>query len=140
MKTYHGMRLERCIVVVRDGRRRYPLDPKNDIHNHSPDFEWGYCGSGPAQLALALVADACQHVCPDCNGDSAVIMDGPCPECGGKGVVVDEQAIQPAVYQEVTRVLVAGIGESDWILSEDEIRRLVAQIQLRIERDRCSNG
>lgn len=36
-----------------------PLDPRHDIRNHSPDgFQWGYGGSGPAQLALALLADA----------------------------------------------------------------------------------
>jgi hypothetical protein len=37
----------------------YPLDPRFDLRYHSPDgFAWGYCGSGPAQLALALLADA----------------------------------------------------------------------------------
>lgn len=41
-----------------DGRRE-ALDPRHDLRNHSPDgFQWGYGGSGPAQLALALVADA----------------------------------------------------------------------------------
>ena len=36
-----------------------PLDPRLDLANHSPTgFEWGYGGSGPAQLALALLADA----------------------------------------------------------------------------------
>lgn len=35
-----------------------PLEPRHDLRNHSPDgFEWGYSGSGPAQLALALAAD-----------------------------------------------------------------------------------
>src|SRR5262245_15107391 len=30
-----------------------------DLDNHSPTgFEWGYGGSGPAQLALAILADA----------------------------------------------------------------------------------
>ena len=30
-----------------------------DLFNHSPaGFSWGYGGSGPAQLALALLADA----------------------------------------------------------------------------------
>lgn len=30
-----------------------------DLWKHSPTGpEWGYCGSGPAQLALALLADA----------------------------------------------------------------------------------
>ena len=34
---------------------REPLDPRNDLCNHSPDgFEWGYGGSGPGQLAFAL--------------------------------------------------------------------------------------
>lgn len=41
-----------------DGSRT-PLDPRLDLANHSPDgFQWGYAGSGPTQLALALVADA----------------------------------------------------------------------------------
>lgn len=34
------------------------LNPRFDLRNHSPDgFEWGYFGSGPAQLALALLCD-----------------------------------------------------------------------------------
>lgn len=35
------------------------LPPRHDLANHSPDgFEWGYGGSGPAQLALAICAYA----------------------------------------------------------------------------------
>ncbi len=35
-----------------------PLQPSLDLFNHSPDgFEWGYGGSGPAQLALAILFD-----------------------------------------------------------------------------------
>lgn len=35
-----------------------PLAPRHDLRNHSPDgFNWGYGGSGPAQLALALAVD-----------------------------------------------------------------------------------
>lgn len=38
---------------------RAPLPPRNDLYNHSPDgFAWGYGGSGPGQLALAMLADA----------------------------------------------------------------------------------
>lgn len=34
------------------------LDPRLDIANHSPTgFAWGYLGSGPSQLALAILAD-----------------------------------------------------------------------------------
>jgi hypothetical protein len=37
------------------------LDPRRDLANHSPTgFNWGYSGSGPAQLALAILADALQ--------------------------------------------------------------------------------
>jgi len=53
---YKGTRTERGCVVTVDGR---PLDPRNKVRNHSPDgFEWGYAGSGPAQLALAIL---CAH-------------------------------------------------------------------------------
>lgn len=49
-------------VVVREDGRERDLDPRLDIRNHSPTgLNWGYGGSGPAQLALAL---AC-----DCYGD-----------------------------------------------------------------------
>jgi len=37
-----------------------PFNPKpsQKIHNHSPDgFSWGYSGSGPHQLALAILLE-----------------------------------------------------------------------------------
>jgi hypothetical protein len=40
---------------------RYPVELplRTDLFNHSPDgVEWGFGGSGPAQLALALLAHA----------------------------------------------------------------------------------
>ena len=60
MKTYTGSRTENgCAVVVSDGDSCRGLDPRLDLRTHSPTgFEWGYGGSGPAQLALALAADA----------------------------------------------------------------------------------
>lgn len=34
--------------------------PSQAVYNHSPDgFSWGYSGSGPAQLALAILVQAC---------------------------------------------------------------------------------
>lgn len=43
----------KCVTV--DGKS---LDPCLSIRNHSPDgFSWGYNGSGPAQLALAIMVD-----------------------------------------------------------------------------------
>jgi hypothetical protein len=44
-------------IIERGDARALPL--RLDLFNHSPTgFEWGYGGSGPAQLALALIADA----------------------------------------------------------------------------------
>jgi hypothetical protein len=55
MKRYEGRRQGYAVIVTVDGR---PLNPRLDLWNHSPTgFEWGYGGSGPAQLALAILAD-----------------------------------------------------------------------------------
>jgi len=61
MKYYTGERPAGTahVRVVNLGEGDQPLDPRLDLMNHSPDgFDWGYGGSGPAQLALALLADA----------------------------------------------------------------------------------
>lgn len=58
-KSYVGRRVDGIAVVtaVADGRET-PLDPRLDLRNHSPTgLEWGYAGSGPAQCALAILAD-----------------------------------------------------------------------------------
>lgn len=47
------------VYVQEPGGKRRKLRARRDLWNHSPDgFQWGYGGSGPAQLALALLADA----------------------------------------------------------------------------------
>ena len=62
-RAYHGFCDEegkRHIIVV-EGRAAIgrPLALRLDLANKSPSgFAWGYGGSGPAQLALALCADA----------------------------------------------------------------------------------
>lgn len=61
-KTYVGRRMPaprgfrgRCQVVVRCGGRDEPL--AHHVH-HSPDgFEWGYGGSGAAELARCILWD-----------------------------------------------------------------------------------
>lgn len=50
-----------CDFEVRacNGATSISLPPRLDLRNHSPTgLSWGYAGSGPAQLALALLADA----------------------------------------------------------------------------------
>ena len=61
MKTYKGYATTSdrpSHVVVEQNGRRSDLTLRLDIRHHSPTgFSWGYSGSGPAQLALALCAD-----------------------------------------------------------------------------------
>lgn len=55
MKHYVGGRSLDGAVVTVDGRA---LPPRYDLKRLSPaGFEWTYEGAGPAQLALALLAD-----------------------------------------------------------------------------------
>ena len=55
MKVYEGGRSLAGAVVTVDGKL---LPPRYDLKRLSPaGFEWTYEGAGPAQLALALLAD-----------------------------------------------------------------------------------
>jgi len=52
--VYQGKRTAAGNVVTVNGQY---LNARLDIYAHSPTgFEWGYGGSGPAQLALAILA------------------------------------------------------------------------------------
>ena len=55
MKIYEGQRIGERVTVSVDGQ---PLDARLDLRDfHAGGFEWGYAGSGPSQLALAILAD-----------------------------------------------------------------------------------
>jgi hypothetical protein len=70
-KTFHGYRQHKIpefgtmpasetIVKIREKGRERDLPKYLHIRSHSPEgFEWGFVGNGPAQLALALVANVC---------------------------------------------------------------------------------
>ena len=74
-----------------------PLDPRLDLWEHSPTgFEWGYGGSGPAQLALALLAD---HL-----GDDELAM---------------------ALHQDFKLAVVAKLLQPTWSLTSDQIETAV---------------
>ena len=54
-KLYQGRRTADGCTVTVNGK---PLPLGLEVWNHSPTgLEWGYAGSGPAQLALALLLD-----------------------------------------------------------------------------------
>lgn len=60
MKIYKGTRsmLDGMVTVQSDQGKAYELPWRLDLWNHSPTgLNWGYGGSGPAQCALALLAD-----------------------------------------------------------------------------------
>jgi len=98
MKEYEGYRTAIGATVVVDGKA---LAPRLDLSNHSPDgFEWGYGGSGPAQLALALCAD--------------VLHD-------------DAKALR--VHQAVKRTLVAFINTHRFVLSEQDVLDHIARAE-----------
>lgn len=62
-KIYRGERIgqgaasEVSVSVIEEGDAR-PLPPRLDLWEHSVNLEWGYGIGGPAQLALAILADA----------------------------------------------------------------------------------
>jgi hypothetical protein len=113
MKRYIGERTPAgCRVQVIDPQApdgSYPLNLRLDLHNHSPTGpEWGYAGSGPAQLALALLADAL--------GD-----DDKAQDC----------------YQQFKFKVVGRLPHDRWELTEDDIRQAVARIHTE-HAGRCS--
>lgn len=58
--VYAGARVSSSegIEVFRNGKP-FSMEKSLAVRKHSPDGpNWGYCGSGPAQLALALLLDA----------------------------------------------------------------------------------
>lgn len=56
---YRGDPRDFSVIVVDEAGATRVLDPRLDLRSHSPTgFAWGYAGSGPAQLALAILCHA----------------------------------------------------------------------------------
>ena len=102
-KIYAGIRVKGrgAVVTVGDDNGKRGLPPRNDLYDHSPHgFEWGYGGSGPAQLALAICAD--------------VLSD-------------DERALR--VYQEFKRRMLAPIDGDEFSMTEARVLEIIAEIE-----------
>ena len=77
------------------------LDPQLGVRPHSPSgLEWGYLGSGPAQLSLAILVDYLGHV-----------------------------AQSKDLYQDFRNVIVANLPEGEWTLSNGEIADVLEVIR-----------
>lgn len=90
-----------ALVCASDGLRPpAPLPPRNDLRNHSPDgFQWGYGGSGPSQLALAMVAWA--------TGDDALAL---------------------RVYQQLKADIIAPLEGDSWVMECQLIAELARSL------------
>ncbi len=102
MRVYMGLRIGgTCHVYLWDAElpsRPIRLDMRTDLRNHSPDGpEWGYMGSGPAQLALALAADA--------TGE-------------------DQRALD--VYQHIKGKIQEGWGRECWSMTDERVLEIIA--------------
>ncbi|RMH47145.1 MAG: hypothetical protein D6686_13495 [Alphaproteobacteria bacterium] len=95
-KVYRGDRtIDGCVVTVNGA----PLPEALEIRAISPDgFEWSYEGDGPAQLALAILAD---HF-----GDPARAL---------------------AEYEPFMRRVVANF-DNEWEMTSEDIDRALANI------------
>lgn len=102
MKVYRGRRTpDGCIVTVIENDQERPLDLRHDLRNHSPDgANWGYGGSGPAQLALGL--------CADVLGD-------------------DERAQE--VYQPFKFRVIGRLAGDEWELCECQVKEAIDAIE-----------
>jgi len=98
MTTYKGIKTTDpgSAVVWKDNSTLSPV-LSQQVWNHSPDFQWGYEGSGPAQLALALLFD-----------------------------VTGSRSLAVHLHQDFKRACVANWGET-WEITSDQINAWVTE-------------
>jgi len=117
MKTYVGYRAmeaasdgsattRRCVVQVVNRGKKRPLRIRHDIAMKSEGFEWGYGGSGPAQLAIALIADACGR-----------------------------RHCTAAIYRRVKFGLIGRLPADGWTITEQQVRDAVESAYLTLQQD-----
>ena len=96
MSQYIGKYINGHYQVTKD---KQILNGHQDITNHSPmGFAWGYPGSGPAQLALALMVE----------------------EFGSD---ISKHPIHYQVFKD--KVIARLDGECDWSLSSNQIQAFI---------------
>ena len=109
MKTYRGIRRRnQTKVIVEDSREEeeafVELPQYLDIVNHSPSgFEWGYEGSGPAQLSFALLYD-----------------------------VTKDKEFSLHNYQNYKIDVISRLDETDWMLSAKEVEYWIEHLGRQI--------
>jgi hypothetical protein len=95
-----------AVVTVKRNLKQTPLAMRTDLYPHSPTgFQWGYGGSGPAQLALALLADFL-------GDDQAALF----------------------FHQSLKEHLIASLPREGWILTGIDLARALEPIVTRRDR------
>ena len=103
--TCTGKRENKRAVVTVNGN---PLLERHDLVNHSPEgFEWGYPGSGPSQLALAIRAHHFHHA-------------------GDEGELAEAKAL--ALYQDLKLKLVVTLPKEGWQLTSHVVADTVSMV------------
>ena len=87
----------REVLIIEESRNTWILRPDRSqaLKNHSPDgFNWGYSGSGPAQLVLAILLE-----------------------------VTNDEEIALRYYHDFEQQVIAAIPsqETDWEIEENKI-------------------
>jgi hypothetical protein len=164
VKTYFGVRNKRTqntAVFVRDdgqpvlaARHSYVLE---HVVVHSSDgFEWSDAGSGPADLALSILADHFGEdpraivrqypaPCQDCGGDGfanfrSVVNDHhvetieECPSCDGDGVLCAPPSRAADLYTDFKMDVVARLSRSGFVLTTTEIDAWLALQSIGVAR------
>ena len=103
-KTYYGFDdgNSSAVFVSNNGKTMAPLPLRLDLVNHSPTgFAWGYSGSGPAQLALAILADwmGCDHAAR-------------------------------VLHQRFKAAAIAGMTGKHWSLTDDDLVRIFEKMSI----------
>ena len=137
MKRYRGYRSDEDLAVVWIDHGNGSVGPLMHHRKHTPaGFEWGYLGSGPAELARCLIIDhlGARAWCAACEGTGIsgsahrhrdTIDPDQCWVCLGEGT-----SFQPVVYQSFKFEVVAMWGDR-WELGADELRRFLARFDGR---------
>jgi hypothetical protein len=107
LKTYAGYRLPGeqdttapgLVTVHQKSRASRPLDLRFDLRRAADGMNWGSGGSDPAQLTLALAADVL--------GDNEAALD---------------------MHRRLRSRLVAALPRDGWALTEEQVRRAIADI------------
>jgi len=158
VRVYRGRRDrngEAIVEVLRDkaepGAERDPvttLSPRHDLHRHSPTgYDWGYPGSGPAQLALGLLSDVLRGQALDRAlapfaavepRSEAELAAGPRMDAAAAAGCEEADRRALELHQHFKFDVVADLCRDSWALSEDQVLAWIAAFAARAGEGDCA--